>query len=89
MNNLRVSKYIQIQGGDDIDLLSGFETSVPEVMRHFTLNPRGKLDVRYSIICNMQSITLFSRAQLIDLNTAINNILNYEKQESKCNGQKK
>lgn len=89
MNNLRVSKYIQIQGGDDIDLLSGFETSVPEVMRHFTLNPRGELDVMYSIICNMQSITLFSRAQLIDLNTAINNILNYEKQESECNGQKK
>ena len=89
MNNLRVSKYIQIQGGDDIDLLSGFETSVPEVMRHFTLNPRGKLDVRYSIKCNMQSITLFSRSQLIDLNTAINNILNYEKQESECNGQKK
>lgn len=89
MNNLRVSKYIQIQGGDDIDLLSGFDTSVPEVMRHFTLNPQGKLDVRYSIICNMQSMTLSSRAQLMDLKTAINNILKYEQKESECNERKK
>lgn len=89
MKNLRVSKKIQIQGGPDIDLLTGFDASIPEVMRHYTVTHDGQLDVLYSVICNMQSITLFSRAQLIDLNTAINNILNYEKQESECNGQKK
>ncbi len=89
MKNLRVSKKIQIQGGPDIDLLTGFDTSVPEVMRHYTLTQDGQLDVLYSVICNMQSITLFSRAQLIDLNTAINNILNYEEKESESNERKK
>ena len=89
MNNLRVSKKIQIQGGPDIDLLTGFDASVPEVMRHYTLTQDGQLDVLYSVICNMQSITLFSRAQLIDLNTAINNILKYEQKESESNERKK
>lgn len=83
MKHLRISKKIQIQGGADIDLLTGFDTSVPEVMRHYTINQSGKLDVLYSIICNMQSITLFSREQLLDLSTAINNILNYESNERK------
>lgn len=89
MKHLRVSKQILIQGGADIDLLTGFNTSIPEVMRHYTFDESGKLDVLYSIICNMQSITLFSRAQLIDLNTAINNILNYEQKESESNERKK
>lgn len=89
MKNLRVSKKIQIQGGTDIDLLTGFDASVPEVMRHYTLTQDGQLDVLYSVICNMQSITLFSRAQLIDLNTAINNILKYEQKESESNERKK
>ena len=88
MKHLRISKKIQIQGGADIDLLTGFDTSVPEVMRHYTINQSGKLDVLYSIICNMQSITLYSREQLIDLNTAINNILNYEQKESESNERK-
>ena len=83
MKHLRISKKIQIQGGADIDLLTGFDTSVPEVMRHYTINQSGKLDVLYLIICNMQSITLFSREQLLDLSTAINNILNYESNERK------
>lgn len=89
MKHLRISKKIQIQGGADIDLLTGFDTSVPEVMRHYTINQSGKLDVLYSIICNMQSITLFSREQLLDLSTAINNILNYEQKESESNERKK
>ena len=89
MKHLRVSKNIQIQGGPDIDLLTGFDASVPEVMRHYTLTQDGQLDVLYSVICNMQSITLFSRAQLIDLNTTINNILKYEQKESESNERKK